>query len=107
MKQLCIAVITLLAGTAVARINFDSLFAPKRARRTYPVRHVERGDFDRMVKAWSDDARTNRTVETSVRFRDEVVVPFVRREMPNPFVKGGYDPVPEAPSAIIRRDENS
>ena len=24
----------------------------------------------------------------------------------NPFVKGGYDPVPEAPSAIIRRDEN-
>ena len=25
----------------------------------------------------------------------------------NPFVKGGYDPVPEAPSAIIRRDENS
>ena len=25
----------------------------------------------------------------------------------NPFAKGGYDPVPEAPSAIIRRDENS
>ena len=24
----------------------------------------------------------------------------------NPFAKGGYDPVPEAPSAIIRRDEN-
>jgi len=23
-----------------------------------------------------------------------------------PFAKGGYDPVPEAPSAIIRRDEN-
>ncbi len=25
----------------------------------------------------------------------------------HPFAKGGYDPVPEAPSAIIRRDENS
>ncbi|MBQ4073687.1 MAG: membrane protein insertion efficiency factor YidD [Clostridia bacterium] len=24
----------------------------------------------------------------------------------NPFSKGGYDPVPEWPSAIIRRDEN-
>lgn len=24
----------------------------------------------------------------------------------NPLSKGGYDPVPEAPSAIIRRDEN-
>ena len=24
----------------------------------------------------------------------------------NPFFKGGYDPVPEAPSTIIRRDEN-
>ncbi len=24
----------------------------------------------------------------------------------NPFSRGGYDPVPEAPSAIIRRDEN-
>ncbi|MBR6186156.1 MAG: membrane protein insertion efficiency factor YidD [Clostridia bacterium] len=24
----------------------------------------------------------------------------------NPFSEGGYDPVPEAPSAIIRRDEN-
>jgi len=24
----------------------------------------------------------------------------------NPFSKGGYDPVPELPSAIIRRDEN-
>ena len=24
----------------------------------------------------------------------------------HPFAKGGYDPVPEAPSAIIRRDEN-
>ena len=24
----------------------------------------------------------------------------------NPLAKGGYDPVPQAPSAIIRRDEN-
>lgn len=24
----------------------------------------------------------------------------------HPFAKGGYDPVPEAPSAVIRRDEN-
>ncbi len=24
----------------------------------------------------------------------------------HPFSKGGYDPVPQAPSAIIRRDEN-
>ncbi len=91
MKQLYIATIALLAGTAVARINFDSLFAPKRAQRTHQVRHVERGDFDQMVKAWADDARTNRTVETSARFRDEVVVPFVRREMPNPFLQGGCE----------------
>ena len=24
----------------------------------------------------------------------------------HPFAKGGYDPVPQAPSSIIRRDEN-
>ena len=45
-------------------------------------------DFDRMMDRWTENARTNMTVETSASFRDNVVVPFIRREMPNPFSAG-------------------
>ena len=47
--------------------------------------------FDRMMGEWTANVRTNMTVETTLRFRDEVVVPFVRREMPNPFALGGAE----------------
>ena len=45
--------------------------------------------FDRWMTAWTENARTNMAEETTARFRDEVVVPFVKREMPNPFSEGG------------------
>ena len=48
-------------------------------------------DFDRMMDRWTENARTNMTVETSASFRDNVVVPFIRREMPNPFSAGGKE----------------
>ena len=47
--------------------------------------------FDRMMKEWSENARTNTVVETTARFRDEVLVPFVKRELPNPFEPGGAE----------------
>ena len=48
-------------------------------------------DFDRMMDRWTENARTNMTEETSASFRDNVVVPFTRREMPNPFSAGGRE----------------
>ena len=48
-------------------------------------------DFDRMLDRWTENARTNMTEETSASFRDDVVVPFIRREMPNPFSAGGKE----------------
>ena len=47
--------------------------------------------FESMMQKWSDNARTNTSVETTARFRDEVLVPFVRRELPNPFEPGGAE----------------
>ena len=48
-------------------------------------------DFDRMMDRWTENARTNMTAETTASFRDNVVVPFIRREMPNPFSAGGRE----------------
>ncbi|MBQ6328402.1 MAG: hypothetical protein IJI35_05255 [Kiritimatiellae bacterium] len=48
-------------------------------------------DFERMMDRWTENARTNMTEETSASFRDNVVVPFIRREMPNPFSAGGKE----------------
>ena len=48
-------------------------------------------DFERMMDRWTENARTNMTVETSASFRDNVVVPFIKREMPNPFSAGGKE----------------
>ena len=47
--------------------------------------------FEQDMQRWTENAKTNMTVETSASFRDNVVVPFVRREMPNPFAKGGAE----------------
>ena len=47
--------------------------------------------FGAMMEEWTANARTNMTTETTMQFRDEVVVPFVRREMPNPFSAGGAE----------------
>ena len=41
-------------------------------------------DFDRMLDRWTENARTNMTAETSASFRDNVVVPFIKREMLRP-----------------------
>ena len=47
--------------------------------------------FEQDLREWTENAKTNMTVETAVSFRDKVVMPFLRREMPNPFVKGGAE----------------
>lgn len=47
--------------------------------------------FDTMLQEWTENARTNTVAETSASFRDEVLVPFVRRELPNPFAPGGAE----------------
>ena len=46
-------------------------------------------EFESMMRDWTDFARTNLSVETTASFRDKVLVPFVRKEMPNPFSPGG------------------
>ena len=43
-------------------------------------------EFNNMMREWTQNARTNMTVETTAKFRDTVLLPFIRREMPNPFV---------------------
>ena len=48
-------------------------------------------EFNSMVRDWTQNARTNMTVETTAKFRDMVLLPFMRREMPNPFVPGGTE----------------
>ena len=48
-------------------------------------------DFEEMIDRWTENARTNLTEETTVRFRDNVLIPFVRREIPNPFSPGGEE----------------
>ena len=48
-------------------------------------------EFNSMVREWTQNARTNMTVETTAKFRDTVLLPFMRREMPNPFVPGGME----------------
>ena len=48
-------------------------------------------EFNSMVREWTQNARTNMTVETTAKFRDTVLLPFMRREMPNPFVPGGTE----------------
>ena len=50
-----------------------------------------RRQFDAMMREWTDNVCTNTAVETAASFRDDVVVPFVRREMPNPFSPGGAE----------------
>ena len=52
---------------------------------------VRESAFGDMMDEWATNARTNTTEETMLRFRDEVVVPLVRREMPNPFAAGGAE----------------
>lgn len=47
--------------------------------------------FDRMITAWSENVRTNTSLMTHAQFRDTVVVPFVSREVKNPFVDGGVE----------------
>ena len=48
-------------------------------------------EFNSMMREWTQNARTNMTVETTAKFRDTVLLPFMRREMPNPFVPGGAE----------------
>ena len=59
------------------------------SRALFPGLNTPERQFDRMMKRWSENARTNMVTETSARFRDETVIPLVRSEMPNPFVAGG------------------
>lgn len=47
--------------------------------------------FEQTMRQWTENAKTNLTEETSARFRDEVVIPFLKREMPNPFLPGGAE----------------
>ena len=49
------------------------------------------GGYEQSIQQWTDNARTNMTVETSAQFRDRVLTPFLRREMPNPFSPGGSE----------------
>ena len=82
-----IALIALLcARPALARFNIATWF-----QREPLADEPQTYDFDRVVQAWSDNIRTNMATETSARFRDETLVPFVRREMPNPFMPGGTE----------------
>ena len=46
-------------------------------------------EFNIMMREWTQNARTNMTVDTTAKFRDRVLLPFIKREMPNPFVAGG------------------
>ena len=48
-------------------------------------------EFNNMMREWTQNARTNMTVDTTAKFRDTVLLPFIRREMPNPFVLGGTE----------------
>ena len=45
-------------------------------------------EFNNMMREWTQNARTNMTVDTTAKFRDTVLLPFIRREMPNPFAPG-------------------
>ena len=67
-----------------------SVFGPGRSAEP-DVAAERRRQFDAMMREWTDNVRTNTTVETAASFRDNVVVPFVRREMPNPFAPGGAE----------------
>ena len=54
-------------------------------------RLADREKFDAMMREWTENARTNTAIETAASFRDDVLVPFARREMPNPFAPGGEE----------------
>ena len=47
--------------------------------------------FEQTMRQWTENARTNLSEETSARFRDEVVIPFLKCELPNPFLPGGVE----------------
>ena len=75
------------AGVAAAAVLAAAL--PSLLEASFFDSLVPSQKFERMMREWTDGVRTNTTAMTSVRFRDEVLVPFVRREMPNPFAASG------------------
>ena len=62
-------------------------FFPRAITQVWTQQH----DHDRVVQNWADNIRTNNQTETSARFRDETLMPFLRREIPSPFAPGGVE----------------
>ena len=54
-------------------------------------RHASHDKYAVMMKDWVEFARTNRTVETEVSFLNDKILPFLLKEMPDPFVEGGSE----------------
>lgn len=79
-KRLVFVAVCLLAASSALAWSTQLLSLTKSQR-----------EFNSMMREWTQNARTNMTVETTAKFRDTVLLPFMRREMPNPFVPGGAE----------------